>query len=254
MVTDGVDPARPRWRRKLHDHHDLGAAPWSRPMPGCEPPPALRASPQRRHPNNTAAQAKDVFSAARRRTRWVPSPTTTTGSISVQRAGPRVEVDNGKSETRSVIALRVPGGRHDPDRGNDDIAGGRAGRCSRVCYIASATEDNLPTSRRDRGTPGVLRASGGHHRIRAVVLRRQCLRHFIFIKNTTSAAHNVTVTLFRALELRRASQSAPGPRTGTMNLRSRCRRRWVRRVPAAGTCIAHTDPQSPSRACFAELR
>jgi hypothetical protein len=177
-------------------------------------------------PNNTAAQAKDVFLGSTSSDTIGPVPNDHNWFRYSVQAGRSycVEVDNGKSETSirdSFLSVYQADGTT-VIGANDDIADEPGGSLlSRVCYIASATEDNLAdVTAGSGGTPGGFR-------VRVVdttvfvpwFFADSSFDSFIFIKNTTSAAHNVTVTLFSSAGAPAAApQSSLLAANGTYNL------------------------------------
>jgi hypothetical protein len=164
-------------------------------------------------PNNTPALAKDVLIGS--------VSTDTLGAVPQDHnffryratAGRSycVEVDNGRTETTvldTFLTVYQADGTT-PIGANDNIADEPGGPLlSRVCYIATVTEDNLADeTSAPGGDPGVFR-------VRVVdtttfapwFFASSSYESFILIKNTTGAAHNVTVTL---LDVTGAPAAAP---------------------------------------------
>jgi hypothetical protein len=161
-----------------------------------------------------------------------------------------VEVDNGRSDVSiRDTAVTV----YAPDLvtirgGSDDFADDpSAPLLSRFCYIAPATEDNVANvTAGAQGTPGGFR-------IRVVDTTLFCpwfisgngFEAFILIKNTTAAAHSVTVRLRGANGLA-VGTARPGiaPANGSFNLQVSASgaNGFALSSASAGVLIAHDGP------------
>jgi hypothetical protein len=107
--------------------------------------------------------------------------------------------------------------------GNDDIADEPGGSLlSRVCYIATTTEDNLArvsAGTNPSGTPGGFR-------LRVVDTTLFCpwvfsgdgFEAFVLIKNTTGTAHDATVRLAGIGGATLGTRSGTAPANGSYNL------------------------------------
>jgi uncharacterized repeat protein (TIGR01451 family) len=171
--------------------------------------------------NNTPGNAKDVLIGSTSTDTLGPAPDDQNWFRYRVTSGRSycVEVDNGKADTSirnpalSVFradAVTVIGS-------NDDIADEPgAAQLSRVCYIASASQDNLA-----RVSSGLGGTTAGGFRLRVVETTLFCpwlgplfsgsgFEPFILIRNTTNATHNATVTLIGA-----GGSTVGSPRNGT---------------------------------------
>jgi hypothetical protein len=161
-----------------------------------------------------------------------------------------VEVDNGRTETTvldTVLSVYHADGTT-LIGANDNIADEPGGPLlSRVCFIATVSEDNLAdVTSAAGGNPGVFR-------VRVVdtttfapwFFSGANFEAFILVKNTTGTAHNVTVTLLDPTGAPAAApQSGVMPANGSYNLQ-------VSQAPpvgfgvasaSGGVLIAHDGP------------
>jgi hypothetical protein len=172
-------------------------------------------------PNNTAGTAKPVLIGSTSSDVIGAVPSDQNWFRFGARAGRSfcVEVDNGKSDTsdRDPILDVYRADGTTLIGSNDDIAGEPdAGRLSRFCYIASATEDNLAK------VTGGPNGSWGGIRLRVVETTLFCpwlgplfsgsgFESFILMKNTTGAPHTAKVTLTAG-----GGTTVGTPQTGTV--------------------------------------
>jgi uncharacterized repeat protein (TIGR01451 family) len=178
--------------------------------------------------NNTSANAKDVLIGSTSTDTIGPAPNDHNWFRFGVQTGRSycVEVDNGKTDVSvrdSVLSVYRPDGST-LIGGNNDIADEPGGPLlSRVCYIANVSEDNLADV-----TSGAGGTAGGF-RVRVVettlfspwlgpLFSGSGFESFILMKNTTGAAHNVTVTLTGSNSAFVGTLSNAAPANGSFNI------------------------------------